>query len=285
MKKRILYLTLFILALFALSAPAGLADGGEPAPEAAETAPASGWAEQNGLTYYYIDGVPAVGWQTIDGAQYYFRPDGRRACGWTLISGRTYYFGSDGLPYTGLRYVHETGKMYLFSSKGVLQKGRSVFVYGRHYTASPSGALEGYLNNTSAMAAAVLDQIGWDLRAAFDWCAGMPYYDRENRAPDDAVHSEWYATYGFSYRYGNCYVMAATFYQMARLLGCDVYYIEGGVGSYNGAVIDHSWTEMVIDGELYVFDPDFTNEEGADGFQIWYEKPGTWWYWQPVRVP
>lgn len=283
MAKRILSLILFLWTLCALVAPAALADSGEP--EAAAADQTDGWLEENGLTYYLADGERVTGWRTIDGGRYYFRPDGRRASGWTLIKGKSYYFGDDGLAYTGLRYVRQTGKMYLFSSAGVLQKGGTVSVFGKPYATAPGGALEGYLTESSGMAAAVLDEIGWDLRAAFTWSSTLPYYGRETRAPEGAVHSDWYATYGFTYRYGNCYVMAATFYQMAKLLGCEVYYIEGGVGSYDGSVIDHSWTEMVIDGELYVFDPDFTNEEGIDGFQIWYEKPNTWWYYQPVRVP
>ena len=302
MVKRILYLTLILLTLSALAAPAALAEAGGSVsgseavppdaagtdPEAEQAAPApvkAGWAQRDGRVYYYVHGEPATGWQTIDGARYYFHTDGRMASGWTRIKGKRYYFGADGLAYTGPRYVPGSGNVYLFSAAGVLQKGGTAVVYGKEYPLSSQGVLEGYLTQTSLMAAAVLDQIGWDLRAAFDWCAGMPYYDRSLRAPDDAVHSDWYATYGFTYRYGNCYVMAATFYQMARLLGCDVYYVEGGVGSYTGSIIDHGWVEMVIDGELYVFDPDFTNEEGVDGFQIWYEKPGTWWYYEPVRVP
>lgn len=305
MAKRILCLTLLVLLLTGPAAPAALADGGTPAPEAAQAAeaaepapeaaedtgqpaptpPMDGWTELDGQTYYYIAGEHATGWQTISGKRYYFHMDGRRASGWTRIKGRRYYFGADGLAYTGPRFVPGSGEVYLFSATGVLQKGGTAAVYGREYPLSPQGVLEGYLNGTSLMAASVLDQIGWDLRAAFNWCAGLTYRDRDLRAPEDAVHSEWYATYGFTYRFGNCYVMAATFYQMARLLGYDAYYIEGGVGSYSGAVVDHSWTEIVIDGNLFVFDPDFTNEEGVDGYQIWYEKPGTWWYYEPVRVP
>ena len=285
MRKYILSLLLVLLALCA-AAPAVPAEGAPPpVPEQTEAPVPDGWLEKNGQTYYMVQGEPLTGWQTIDGARYWFRPDGRRASGWTLISGRTFYFGPDGQAYTGLRYMHDTGKMYLFSPVGVLQKGGSVFIYGRQYAVERGGALIGYLSESSAMAAAVLDEIGWDLRAAFDWSASLTYYGRETRAPEGVVHSDWYATYGFSYLYGNCYVMASTFYQMAKLLGYDAYYIEGGVGSYDGTVIDHSWVEMVIDGQLYVFDPDFTNEEGEDGFQIWYEKPHTWWYWQPVRVP
>ena len=285
MRKRILSLLLALLTAGCLASPGALADGGTASPEPTQTAPADGWLEKNGETYYLADGEPVTGWRAIDGARYWFRPDGRRASGWTLIRGKSYYFGEDGQPYTGLRYVRQTGKMYLFSPLGVLQEDGPVEVYGQQYEIGPGGELAGYLSDSSAMAAAVLDEIGWDLRAAFDWSAAMTYYGKETRAPEDAVHSDWYATYGFSYLCGNCYVMAATFYQMARLLGCEVYYIEGGVGSYNGQIVDHGWTELVVDGETCVFDPAFTNEEHVDGFQIHYTQPGTWYYFDPVRVP
>ena len=313
MTKRTRCLLLALLTLCLAAAPAALAAGGTDAPDQTAAAPAQtpagakeadaapqqtpaaptqtpavpedGWLKKGTKTYYLVDGQPVTGWQTIEGARYYFRSDGRRASGWTLIKGKSYYFGEDGQPYTGLRYVRQTGEMYMFSPVGVLQKSGPVFVYGQQYDVGPDGELIGYLTESSAMAEAVLDEIGWDLRAAFDWSASLTYYGKETRAPEDAVHSDWYATYGFTYRYGNCYVLAATFYEMARLLGCDVYYVEGGVGSYDGQIVDHGWTEMVIDGETYVFDPAFTNEEHVDGFQIQYEQVGTWYYFDPVRVP
>ncbi len=279
MRKRILCLVLAAAAALCLAAPAALASDGE------ETLPTTGWVGENGHTYYLDEnGDKLTGWQQIDGGQYFFRPNGARAEGWTRIDGNTYYFGDDGLYYTGLRYVRDTGNMYLFSDEGVLQKDQKVTLLGREYTILPNGPIDGYLTEASDMAADVLDQVGWDLRAAFNWSAGLTYYGRGTRAPEGEVHSEWYAAYGFTNGYGNCYVMAATFYQMAKLLGYEIYFIEGGVGSKTGTVIDHSWTEMVIDGDTYVFDPDFTNETGIDGYQVWYDKQGTWWYFNPVRT-
>ena len=280
MKKRFLCLLLSASVLCSLC-PA-LAAGAEKDGAAED----GRWIEQDGLTYYLDKyGTAVTGWQQIDGQEYYFTQDGSLAHGWQGIDGERYYFGEDGLPCTGLRYVPESENMYLFSDEGTMQRSMTVTLLGKEYEIDAKGVIVGYATPASAEAAAVLDEVGWDLRSAFDWASSaLPYSGRYNRAPEGSVHSEWYAMYGFENGYGNCYVMAAAFYQMAKILGYEAYYIEGGVGSTTGTVIDHSWTELVIDGETYVFDPDFTNETGLDGYQIWYEKKDTWWYFDPVRV-
>lgn len=288
MYKRALCLLLAALTAFSLT-PAALAEAETEQPEQTEqpepsSPPVDGWHVYDNYIYYYLNGVPATGWQTITERLFYFLPSGRRAKGWTRIDGETYYFGEDGAYYAGLRYIRQSGKVYLFSPEGVLQRDTTVTLHGEEYEVNEKGVVVDYHTEVCAAAAGVLDQVGWDLRSAFDWAAGLTYFDRSNRAPDGSVHSEWYAMYGFANGYGNCYVMAAVFYQMAWLLGYEVYFIEGGVGSTTGAVIDHSWTELVIGGETFVFDPDFTNETGIDGYQIWYDKDDTWWYFDPVRV-
>lgn len=132
-------------------------------------------------------------------------------------------------------------------------------------------------------AAAVLDEIGWDLEAAFRWSAGLTY-DRHDqtmpRKPDEGIIA--FADFGFDKGKGNCYVMAATFCEMARLLGYDARQISGfvPVGDQSAGVNygPHSWVEIDIDETTYVFDPDFTNETGNNGFMITYGQSGTWRY-------
>ncbi len=132
-------------------------------------------------------------------------------------------------------------------------------------------------------ASAVLDEIGWDLEAAFRWSAGLTY-DRHDksmpRRPDDGTVA--FAEFGFDNGKGNCYVMAATFAEMARLLGYDARQISGlvplGDLSGNFDYGPHSWVEIDMDGTTYVFDPDFTNETGTNGFMITYGQSGTWRY-------
>ena len=132
-------------------------------------------------------------------------------------------------------------------------------------------------------AAAVLDEIGWDLEAAFRWSAGLTYDRRDKTMPrvaDDGTIA--FAEFGFDKGKGNCYVMAATFCEMARLLGYDARQISGfvplGDQSAGQNYGPHSWVEIDIDGTTYVFDPDFTNETGRNGFMITYGQSGTWRY-------
>ena len=136
------------------------------------------------------------------------------------------------------------------------------------------------------MAESVLNSIGWDLRAAYNWSAAMTYRKApcyNDEVPEGLVHSEYFAEYGFRNKSGNCYCMASTFLYMARLLGYEGYLIEGYVLS-GGTQYKHAWTEIVIDGTTYVFDPNFTNETGRNGYQIMYRQSGTWKYNDYVRV-
>lgn len=129
--------------------------------------------------------------------------------------------------------------------------------------------------NRYPKAAAVLNQVGWNLKAAFQWSAGMPYSKNNATA---APGIEWYANYGFTNKKGNCYVMAATFCEMARELGYDAQQISGSVPLRSGGYGPHSWVEIKINGTTYVFDPDFTNETGRNGYMITYGQSGTWRY-------
>ena len=85
---------------------------------------------------------------------------------------------------------------------------------------------------------------------------------------DDKTTMEWYAEYGFVNGKGNCYVMAAMFCEMAKTLGYDAHLISGKVPLWNGGWGPHSWVEVIIDGVVYVCDPDFTNETGSNGYYV-----------------
>ena len=134
--------------------------------------------------------------------------------------------------------------------------------------------------NDFAKAKAVLDAVGWDLKAAFNWSAGMPYYGRNGLlpvVPDNGI--DWFANFGFDNYKGNCYVAAGTFYEMATLLGYSPRQMAGMVPSRKGPLTPHSWVEIDMDGKTYVFDPNFDNGQRS-GFKIWYGKSGTWRYTQ-----
>jgi len=129
-------------------------------------------------------------------------------------------------------------------------------------------------------AAAVLDAVGWDMRKAYEWCVGLDYYGHgkpdmpENGAPG----TRWFANYGFTYHKGNCFVFAATFFEMAKLLGYEPRQVDGQLPLRRGGFGPHSWDEIDIDGVTYVYDPECMWSVGIDAYHIYYGQKGTWRY-------
>jgi hypothetical protein len=150
-------------------------------------------------------------------------------------------------------------------------------------TATPYKEYTEELTQARIYARAKLDQVGWDLRNAFNYAASLSYY-RAVSVPASGQHLEEYAKFGFENGKGNCYVMAAVFCRMAKELGYECYLVEGYVPKRGGGTTVHGWTEVVIDGRTYVCDPDFTNETGKNGYMITYGTSGTWVYQKYSRV-
>ncbi len=133
----------------------------------------------------------------------------------------------------------------------------------------------------------ILNQVGWNLKAAYDWSRSLRY-DRNVGYPQNLTagirHSVYYAKWGFSHQSGNCYAMAATFTYLARALGYEAYFIEGQVPYNDGNYGVHGWCELILDGKVYVVDPDFEYDTGKSGYFITYGSPGTWKYANGVRT-
>lgn len=126
-------------------------------------------------------------------------------------------------------------------------------------------------------AAAVLAQVGKDLHSAFDWSKKLDY-DRRGLPADGSPGTNYFAEYGFDHLYGNCYVYAATFVQMARLLGYDARQVSGGVMRPDESYADHSWVEIDEGDVTYVYDPEFEWQYGRDGFRMVYGQAERWVY-------
>lgn len=131
-------------------------------------------------------------------------------------------------------------------------------------------------------ACAVLDKVGWNLQSAFNWCANLKYKSSFT-TPNAGTRAM--ANVGFSTGCGNCYVMAACFTEMGRALGYEVYQMTGSVPLLAGGMGPHSWCEVVVNGQIYVCDPDFQYESGSNGYMIKYKTPGTWVYSNYSRMP
>lgn len=132
-------------------------------------------------------------------------------------------------------------------------------------------------------AKAVMDELNWDLKSAFEWSFTDIYYDWPYSPDSDDSHLEFYGKFGFENGYGNCYVMSSVFCWMARLKGMHIYTVEGYVPLEGGALAEHGWCEAIIDGKTYVFDASWSRH-GNDGFMIQYKQKGTYVYTDYKRV-
>ena len=200
-----------------------------------------------------------TGWQTINGYRYYYSTAGVRAKGWQTISGKKYYFDpSTGVMKTG--WIKVDGReYYMDKSTGVMVTKKGTYD-GRKGQFNPDGAL---VYNTQA--ADVLDQVGWDLKKAYDWDVDTLYY--VGYTVDNTKPISYYADYGFKNHKGNCYVYASVFYMLAKELGYDVHQVYGGIQRADGSLGRHSWIEITIDGKTAVYDPEFES--------VWYSKVKT----------
>ena len=196
---------------------------------------------------------------------YMFLKDGKlkTAKGLYKLNGKEYYGLGGGRLKTGWKAIVEKKKgkaVYFYKNTGAMAKNTRI----GHLKVPKNGRL----GRAYYLGVKRLDKIGWSLKKAYRWSSRMRYQGRSYRAKN----SETYAIKGFSKGYGNCYCMAATFYIMAKLLGYDVHQVEGRVD------LPHSWTVIRQNGRDWVYDPNFTNETGRNGWKIYYGKKGTWKY-------
>lgn len=248
-----------------------------------------GWATIGARTYY-VDpktGFAVVGWRTIGGKKYYFvkLADGRRASGWRKIDGARYYFNTkSGVMKTGLLTLNN--KKYYFGKNGKLVTNKKILAVGKkYYRVNKNGVLTELTGSEAKILAMLkLEELGWNLKKAFDWSAGIQYVENDNTPPAGYTFAEHNAIYGFRNNAGNAQVMAATFYYMAKELGQDVHMVRGYIPLASGGMQPHAWCEITLNGAVYVFDPNFARATGKNGYQITYGAPDTWRYTGNYRL-
>lgn len=76
----------------------------------------SGWQEEDGQRYFYVNGSPLTGWQELDGVWHYFEDSGAMHTGFLEYKGYTYYFYPDGTMAKG--EVEIDGMTYHFTGDG-----------------------------------------------------------------------------------------------------------------------------------------------------------------------
>lgn len=94
----------------------------------------NGWVEEDGSTFYYVNGQKAAGWKEIDNKKYYFDPDTGSLYKDKLFKddGQVYYVDSDGVMYANKWLTDYKGKTYYFKSDGAAYKGMKR-VDGKYY--------------------------------------------------------------------------------------------------------------------------------------------------------
>ena len=218
--------------------------------------------------YFYNKGVLAVGVKTISSKLYFFNTSNGtlRGKGFFTYNKKEYYSKGGGVLATGWQALKRDGKLngYFFYKKtGVMAKDTTI-----KYLKIPKN---GRLHEAYALGIQKLNKTKWTLRQAYKNSYKIKYQGRWWRQKT----AEQYAMKGFKKNKGNCYVMASTFYIQAKLLGYNVRQIKGKV-AYR---YPHSWTQIKNSkGKWRVYDPNFRNETGRSGWDIYYGKKGTWRY-------
>ena len=248
----------------------------------------SGWLDMGAIKMYFDPATfrAAKGVTVVDGKKYAFDANGclLTGSGTPVINGKKYCFNPDGTVNTGW-YTLGNWTFYFDPQTGAAAVG-VVTIDGEQYFFNASGVKQEWMaTKAEQYAYKTLNEIGWDLRAAYNWAAAMPYYRMSpDVVPAGVDPTQWYAEFGFENHTGNCYVMASTFYYMARLLGYDVHRVNGYVPISATEYNPHGWCEIDMNGTTYVFDPNFTNEMHMNGYQITYGTSATWRYSSYSRI-
>ena len=223
-------------------------------------------------------------WYDIDGAWYLTKADCSVATGWRCVGGSWYLLGADGAMLTGWQDPSGSATWYyLDPSSGAMRLGWQ-FLDGTWYYFLPSGAMargafqqangdwgvtdsagrwikvsdwQSLDNQVIPIAAAR----GLDLRTCYDYVRYNYTYKKKDLWPSYDHWQEDYATKMIAERQGNCYSFACLFHFLARACGLENYVVQGNVvWPRTGKTIAHGWVEAVVDGHVYIFDPEMQYE-------------------------
>ena len=203
------------------------------------------------------------GWETVDGVKYYYENGEKVVNKAKKIGKYTYCFDKNGKLITNKPY-------YKFNSK-------------TYYKINKNGQAT-KLSTVETMAAIRLGKYKGNLKKAFNWSASLQYAGNikiSKKTPTE------YGLYGFKTGTGDCYVMAATFYWMAKVAGYDAHYVKGYFKKSNGKGA-HAWVEIdqKVGGKTktYVYDPNFQQEYKLNGYKLTYGAKKTLKYINYKRV-
>lgn len=204
------------------------------------------------------------GWETVDGVKYYY-VNGKKITNKVKKIGKyTYCFDKTGKLVTNKPYYKVNSKTY--------------------YKIKKNGQAT-RLSTVETMAAVRLQKCKGNLKKAFNWSVSLQYAGNVKVSKKTPTE---YGLYGFKTGSGDCYVMAATFYWMAKVAGYDAHYVKGYFQKSGGKKGAHAWVEIdqKVNGKkkTYVYDPNFQKEYKLNGYKLTYGAKRTLKYVNYKRV-
>lgn len=204
------------------------------------------------------------GWETVDGVKYYY-VNGKKITNKVKKIGKyTYCFDKTGKLVTNKPYYKVNAKTY--------------------YKIKKNGQAT-KLSTVETMAAVRLQKCKGNLKKAFNWSVSLQYAGNVKVSKKTPTE---YGLYGFKTGSGDCYVMAATFYWMAKVAGYDAHYVKGYFQKSGGKKGAHAWVEIdqKVNGKkkTYVYDPNFQKEYKLNGYKLTYGEKRTLKYVNYKRV-
>lgn len=204
------------------------------------------------------------GWETVDGVKYYYVNGEKITNKVKKIGKYTYCFDKTGKLVTNKPYNKVNSKTY--------------------YKIKKNGQAT-RLSTVETMAAVRLQKCKGNLKKAFNWSVSLQYAGNVKVSKKTPTE---YGLYGFKTGSGDCYVMAATFYWMAKVAGYDAHYVKGYFQKSGGKKGAHAWVEIdqKVNGKkkTYVYDPNFQKEYKLNGYKLTYGAKRTLKYVNYKRV-
>ena len=204
------------------------------------------------------------GWETVDGVKYYYVNGEKITNKVEKIGKYTYCFDKTGKLVTNKPYYKVNAKTY--------------YKIKKNGQATKLSAVE-------TMAAVRLQKCKGNLKKAFNCSVSLQYAGNVKVSKKTPTE---YGLYGFKTGSGDCYVMAATFYWMAKVAGYDAHYVKGYFQKSGGKKGAHAWVEIdqKVNGKkkTYVYDPNFQKEYKLNGYKLTYGAKRTLKYVNYKRV-
>ena len=204
------------------------------------------------------------GWETVDGVKYYYVNGEKITNKVKKIGKYTYCFDKTGKLVTNKPYYKVNSKTY--------------------YKIKKNGQAT-KLSTVETMAAVRLQKCKGNQKKAFNWSVSLQYAGNVKVSKKTPTE---YGLYGFKTGSGDCYVMAATFYWMAKVAGYDAHYVKGYFQKSGGKKGAHAWVEIdqKVNGKkkTYVYDPNFQKEYKLNGYKLTYGAKRTLKYVNYKRV-